>query len=217
MGLLDSIFGWNKPVSGVAGVEPVKEFKPAPKAGIVGEKPFVPEAPKKPTTLIDIVTAPGRAMEYVGAAIGKATQSQFLREKERVFEQDRRIRVGELTTQEALGESLKQFGKVQAEPFKGLARTVADLSTSAGELLLKANKPKARLFDKIMGTKTADAVQCQLLGKMPMHVMAQLVGIDDSDLVGAELFQQRITEQDSAGSAQPGEHGVAFPRALAEL
>ena len=51
---------------------------------------------------------------------------------------------------------------------------------------------------------------------VPEDVVADLVGEDDFDLVGGELVQQRIAQEDAAGAAQSGQHGVGLHGLVAE-
>lgn len=157
--MLDFILGRKTPVSGISGIVPTEKMPEVEEAGIVGQEKFVPEMRSGTETLMSIATAPGRMLEVAGTAIGKATKTQAIREHQRILDQERRAKAGELGQVEALGEDFTQFGKVALEPLKGLTRTVIDVASGGLELSLKTKKPAAKIFDKILGTNTAGAIQ----------------------------------------------------------
>lgn len=159
MGFFDFIFGRKTPESGVSGVEPEKKLPDFEVAGIVDEEIEQPDFNQIMNPITGVVTAPGRALEVAGTALGKATKTQFLREKSRIQEQEARIGAGKITKQEALGEDIKHFGRVQLEPIKGLTRTTLDLMSGGLELAIKSQKPAAQLFDRLLGANTAAGIQ----------------------------------------------------------
>src|SRR5438876_12020006 len=52
---------------------------------------------------------------------------------------------------------------------------------------------------------------------MFVHMMADLVRENDFDLLGGELVEESVAEQDAARATQAGEGGVGLARLLAEV
>jgi hypothetical protein len=52
---------------------------------------------------------------------------------------------------------------------------------------------------------------------MFVHMMADLMGEDDLDLLGGELVEKGVAEQHAPRAAQAGEGGVRLARLLAEV
>ena len=94
--------------------------------------------------------------------------------------------------------------------------TSGKLATGAAAAVgMSAHQKSTRSISQKPARLTTTPVRDHLRD-VPVDVVAELVGEDDVDFFGRELFQQRVAHQHAAGAAEAGEHRVCFLRVGAE-